>query len=189
MYIPVGYAHVVHEFTGLAAPLGAAVTYGVAPNGGSFDPTDAQLLHGFFGTHIMPQLDGGLTLSNTIMKYGPNDTGPQVLASGNVNGGVTGEASVPHTAYLIRKQTALGGRANRGRIYLPGTSEASIGESGGLITAKVTSLQTAANAWLAAITGEGMNMVILHTAETIPTVVTALSVDATAATQRRRLRR
>lgn len=189
MIIPAGYAHIVHRLGGAALRTGAAVTYGIAPNGGSFDPTDAALLHGFFGTRIMPRLTNGVQLESTIMKYGPNDTGPQVVHDGVVVGGISEATASVNTALLVQKRTALGGRANRGRFYLPGVPEAQVDGDGLIPSTYRASVETAVDGFLADIVAEGMNMVILHNVSPTPTIVTSLTVDEYAATQRRRMRR
>jgi hypothetical protein len=98
-------------------------------------------------------------------------------------------------ALLVRKNTGLGGRKNRGRFFLPGmVSEEGVNNVGIIDTADRTAYQGGADAFLAAL-GTGdliLPMVILHNDygddTPDPTPVTSLTVDSTISTQRRRLR-
>lgn len=98
-------------------------------------------------------------------------------------------------AVLIRKVTALGGRQNRGRMFLPAgyIAEGNVDSRGFLSTALVEALQEDADDYWTALDGDPldtMNPVILHTDPgDAPTPITALRVQTLAATQRRRMRR
>src|SRR6266545_4996034 len=47
--------------------------------------------------------------------------------------------------------TALGGRANRGRMYFPGLPESAVYDDGGIVPTFQTTAQTAVDAFLAAL--------------------------------------
>lgn len=187
--IPTGYAHIQHRFTGSGLPRGAAVTYGIKLNGGSWDPGDAGLLHGHFADDIMPFLTNDVTLTETLMKAGPNEDGPFTVFSDPTVGGIDATSFPPNTAILVEKRTALGGRKNRGRMYLPGVSEGLYDDAGDMGATSAGTWNTRLATWLASIESEVLQMVILHNDSSTPTVVTSLQVDQVAATQRRRLRR
>jgi hypothetical protein len=96
----------------------------------------------------------------------------------------------PNSAFLVRKRSALGGRPHRGRMYLPagiGVGEDSVPATGVMLEAQRSVLQTRVNAAF----GVG-DKVILHDSLTpgalTPTLITALTLEARLATQRRRLR-
>jgi len=87
----------------------------------------------------------------------------------------------------------VGGRRNRGRLFMPAVAEAGVDSIGQLSPSNLSDLQDRADAWLEDLQTDGTlntsNMVILHsTAPSTPTVVTSLQVSPTIATQRRRLR-
>lgn len=189
MQIPVGYAHVVHRFRGDSLPRGAAVTYGIQLNGGSWDPGDAGLLHDAFADTLVNELDNTVVMYETLLKAGPNDDGPFTVFTQDRSGGQSAAGASPQVAYLIEKRTASGGRRNRGRMYLPGVPEANVNEAGVIETSSLAALNTQADAFLARIQEHVLQMVILHTGPSAPTVVTELSADPVVATQRRRLRR
>jgi len=94
-------------------------------------------------------------------------------------------------AYLFRKQTALGGRANRGRGYIPGIPEGDVSTvgivSGTSLSAFITAMADYRNDLIAH--ARVSTPVVLHDdAMLTPTAITNLSAKTTIATQRRRLR-
>jgi len=108
-------------------------------------------------------------------------------------GSVSSAATTPNTAYLLRKKTAIPGRAHRGRMYVPGVVEASVDAVGLVLSTRITSLTNAANSLMTAIAGAPAGgfgvMALLHNSGAIPpTTVDQLVVQQLAATQRRRMR-
>lgn len=188
--IPVGYGHVVHEFTGDGVPTGAAVTYGI-DLGAVLDPSAvAADLATLYANSLMGISTVDVSLVRTIVKFGPDATGP----SGESNivdvGSQPGTAAPPNTAMLISKKTSLGGREGRGRFYLPGIAEGGIDEGGRITGTYVTAAQAEADSFLSGMSAQaGVTMVLLHNSVTSPTAVDSLEVSNIAATQRRRLRR
>lgn len=110
--------------------------------------------------------------------------------------GTGGGTPLPNNcAYLVKKSTALGGRRNRGRMYLPCPSEADVDGAGLVLAASVTAL----NVQLAKLQSGGTvhtafgfvaDPVVLHeTGSQTPATVSDLSCQPKIATQRRRMRR
>lgn len=189
MRIPDGYAHVAHFFEGTSVPNGAAVTYGIAV-GGSWTPAvAAETLHGYFATHLMPNLVNAIAVRSTRVKFGPNATGPFGDYTDVVAGSVVGPQCPPNTAYLIEKHTQLGGRQGAGRFYLPGCAEADVADGGTVNGTRVDAIVADLEAWLNQMETNLHAMVLLHNSSLTPTPVTSLSVDPIVATRRRRLRR
>nr|CRY97485.1 hypothetical protein [uncultured prokaryote] len=189
MTIPVGYAQVLHSFTGNCAPSGAAITFGV-DLGTVLDPAVvAQDMHEAFADNFMPRLTNQITLAETLVKFGPDETGPSAVYADGVNGSSSDAALLPNSSILIRKVTFLGGRQGRGRVFVPGMSEEDVTASGYIESLSLAAHQTAADAWLAAVNDASVTMVLLHSDSLVPTEVTSLSVAQIIATQRRRLRR
>lgn len=188
MIIPLGYAQVTHNFVTSGIGRRAAITYGVQLEGTDFGETRAANLYTAFQTEVMPQLTTNLLHAGVTIKYGPTATGAFFEHAGTGVGGKSGEGMSPNNAYLVRKRTALGGRANRGRLYLPGVDENNVNEAGQVGDTASGLIQDAIDDWEAALETIEMPMVILHTGSGDPTPVTSLIVDNTLATQRRRLR-
>jgi hypothetical protein len=144
-------------------------------------------------------MNAGYTLEQ-VVTYAGNDGPPFVNVSSLAKiAGTQTPAVVPqNTAYLIRKRTDLAGRRGRGRMYVPGVSEADSGATGMVLASAVTAWQTAFNNWFNDLTVTVGNRfyppAVLHRSEGIgveplPTLVTSFVVDSRVATQRRRLRR
>lgn len=193
MTIPVGFAQATHFFTGNPVPLGAAITYGVDLGGASPTPESvAEDLHGALATTVMGRLPQSLFLQSTLVKFGPDATGPSGTFSTAVGGSLAGDVAPPNVTWLVRKNTALGGRAGRGRLYLPGVPEELI-DNGGVISATdVTAMQTEWDDFLIAVGAANLNMVVLHQPGSpliTPTPITSLQVEGRVATQRTRLRK
>jgi hypothetical protein len=78
--------------------------------------------------------------------------------------GVVGSAAGPplpnEMALVITEHTALTGRANRGRMYIPGWSSAAVDVDNTAVAAAVTDLQAWANTVQNALNGSGYQLVI-----------------------------
>ena len=186
MIIPSGFGQCTIFFTGTGAPTGAACTWGFDHTGFADPDVVAAAQMGMFNTNIMPELCDTVSTTLCEVKFGPNDTGPVGTDAAGTAGGVAATSAPPNTAYLVSKRTALGGRANRGRLYLPGVDEADVSAQG---TFGTTALQAAVDQWLTDQDTNQLPMVILHNDVGSPTPVTQLIVSNRVATQRRRLRR
>lgn len=116
--------------------------------------------------------------------------------------GLNAASSVtPNTAVLVQKRTGSGGRAGRGRVYLPWMlNEGEVNEIGAINAAYVTGIQNDLNA--TALVTQGSQVIANRVydlpwdnpnrqlvALNIGPVVTSMPVQAMAATQRRRMPR
>ena len=105
--------------------------------------------------------------------------------------GGSGASGGPQVAWLVRKQTNLGGRKGRGRTYFHGVTEASVGTGGQIVEGDGSLRNGLENFWagttadVESITG----LFLLHTDSTAPTEIQDFSLDGRVATQRRRLRK
>jgi hypothetical protein len=100
--------------------------------------------------------------------------------------------STPQVQGLIRKQTALGGRHNRGRIFIPDIAETQTNEVGELDATGIGLLQAIADAWFDDVpTIDGVaGLVVLHTHHLpAPTTITATTAEGMVATLRGRFDR
>lgn len=193
MLIPNGFAQANFRFTGQNVPEGAEVTLGLDMTGFAGTPTDAaEALRDAWENEMLSQQTAQITLSEVLVKFGPNATGPSGTAASGQNGTAVGDSEAPQVAALISKQTAFGGRAGRGRMYLPGLHGDSFDAGGIMSSGNVAGLQTAINSFAAAVALTVGDPVLLHGADSplgAPTPITAFVVSNKAATQRRRLRR
>lgn len=107
-------------------------------------------------------------------------------------GTVAGDGPPLAVCILARKSTDEGGRANRGRCYLPAgyIDEGSVSDAGVIDSTPHAQLTASWAAFIASMIGSNLDMVILHSEIGLtPTPVTGSSVDNVVATQRRRQRR
>jgi hypothetical protein len=201
LVIPPGYADVAYELRNSGDPDPWYVTHGIQlPDTPDVEALAILLLGGF--TTVMDLMaentqntavkltvgqDGATAVRYTIPRTGP----------GGIGG--SGAAKLPQNcAALIRKNSALGGRQHRGRMFLPNVlDEPEVSEVGVLSPAIITALSNAMNTWFATFTSGSVDdqypMVILHNSTGVidtpdPTLVSSLGVDTILSTQRRRLR-
>jgi hypothetical protein len=193
MAIPEGFAQVTHFFGGSQAPTGACVVYGVELIG--YEGTILNLateLHDAFGDWWTPVWPASINLQRTLVKYGPDATGPSVEVGGVRTGTLAYPGTSAAVACLVQKRTDLGGKAGRGRMFVPGVVEGDVDASGVYLPANLAPIQTGANTFLTRLLTNDTRMVVLHqpgSPLTSPTVVESLQVQPVVATQRRRQRR
>lgn len=193
MVVPVGYAQVSILFTGASVPTGAATTFGLDVGVGSPTPNSVATAvdNAFFSSGLPDVISSAVNETGVLVKFGPDNIGPSVLKATN-NPGTAAVACPPNVTWLIRKNTALGGRAGRGRMYIPGVPESLVDGAGIIGSGAIADMQTAIDDFFAELATGGFPAVVLHGEDsplTVPTPITSLTVSETVATQRRRLRR
>lgn len=194
MTIPDGSAAVLIPLKHSLLTRSAAITFGVSTDTTSLAHIAlCDAVNNAFATTLGTLIDNSVTIGPTHAAFGQADgSAVAVVGSASATGGSVVTSVPPAVAFLIRKTTNAGGKRGRGRFYLPWSiATANIDEGGTIAGATVTAMQTKATAFLTAIqsiTG-GVNMLLLHqTGSSVATVVTTLTADARAATQRRRQR-
>lgn len=191
--IPEGYCQANFQFGGTQYPTGAEVTHAFRLDNPADTPADVALaLYTLFNGQIMANLTTTTTLVGVLVKFGPDDTGPSAVQSGSAAGSVVDAGIQPGTCYLVNKNTNLGGRVGKGRMYMPGLAESAVGVGGEIASGNVSAFQSDWNAFLAGLGAADLTPVLLHGGNyslLFPSVVTSYTVQSRAATQRRRLRR
>lgn len=192
MIIPTGYAQVNYVFSGPALPRGAQVTHGVQLVSGSplVTPSDVAV---FAATNWASTLGGqqisGVTLKEVRVKFGPNATGGDAVASPNTQGALNATGEAPQVAVLLRKRSAQGGRSGRGRMFVPGAPESQV-QDGNLNTGAMAAWTQEAGDFLQGWNTQQTPVVILHSVSTAgPVIVTSMGAEQVVATQRRRIRK
>jgi hypothetical protein len=197
MIIPDGYAAAALRWLAPGIPEEQLITFGLRLTGAVTNPSDiaAELVIDWLANVPLSELDAQWVFVGASVTMGaeppPGPTGESLDGS---NGTWVSTNLPPNVAYLVKKSTALGGRRNRGRFYLPAgfTAESQVDESGGIATTTVQAWDIRMADFLVALgAGGGYDgMVILHSElPALPTLVTSLTTDARVATQRRRLHR
>lgn len=191
--IPVDFAQITWLFTGAGLPHGAAVTLGVDVSTFAGSPTDAANdARDAFAGEVMTFLNSAAVLTETNVKFGPTATGPTGVSTGSTAGTGATAGMAPNSTFLVHKATLFGGRAGRGRMFLPGVAESSVDQAGAIDSGTVTALQGGIDQLIVELNAAGMIPVLLHgvgSPLTVPSTITTMTVDSTVATQRRRLRR
>lgn len=193
MLIPTGYMQANYRFTGTALPHGAEFTLGHFKGTTEDDPAVVAGVLYLAAAQTLSRLwSADVVFSSVLCKFGPNATGAQGEASGVTAGSATGNADSPNTALLVRKNTTAGGRTGRGRMYVPGLNQSDVGPAGNIVSASRALFQDDVDDFHARLITDGYPPFLLHAPDSpvaSPTEIVSFSVDATAATQRRRLRR
>jgi hypothetical protein len=190
--IPTGFAQSNLVFGGSSMPRGAEVTLGHSLSGYAGDATQAaEDIGTAFDTEVMGVLTNTTTLISCRVKFGPDATGPSAEFPIGSTGGGSNPGVSPAVSWLVHKVTAFGGRAGRGRMYVPGLQESSVSVAGVIDGGSVTAMQSAMSAYLLALGVLNLDPVVLHSVGSplvTPSSITAFNVDSTVATQRRRQR-
>ena len=191
--IPDNYAQVNYKFTGVAVPLGAQVTLGVALANPAAGPDDvATTAAAGWTSSIRNEQVSEITLASVLVKFGPNDLGPSTEQPVGLAGTAAAGSAAPNTAVLVRKVTALGGHAGRGRMFIPGILETQVGSNGFITPSALTGWQDELDNFFTFMEASDLPPVVLHSEGSplsTPTEIVQLIVDPRVATQRRRLRK
>lgn len=193
--VPVGFglATIVWQCIGL--PREAVTTFGYDP--GALDPTShADTFYDLFNNAGAPGV--ATIISDNWQLVGfrcteQDDPGPLYGEHIEpVTGIFIGGAVPPNCAMLATKTTGIGGRRNKGRMYIPPVwpNEAAISGRGDLVAGDVTTLNTRWNLFRTSCTTAGLPWVLFHSEVPFtPTPISGLAFGVKLATQRRRMRR
>lgn len=194
LLIPAGWgqANLIWQAIGAIRPCEVTIGYKDAALGTAVE--QAQRIRNVMNTAGNPGAAG--TMNNSWSFLGvrcmlQTESGPTVGEFFTTVVGTLGSSPPPsNCTILVRKQTASGGRANRGRMFPPPTnlSETNVDQNGVIQAATVTANQNSWNSVVSALSLDDISLYLFHTSDPIPTPITALSVQSTIATQRRRLR-
>jgi hypothetical protein len=195
MIIPPGYAGISVPLNHVGIARTAYLTFGVKNNAGG--TSAASVANPVFNAltqtlSLASILDSEVTIGPVKAAIGQDGSPPLSGEGANTQAGALSTGTLPsNCAVLVKKSTALGGRAGRGRIFIPWAIGESFVDEGGIITAgNVTTMQTAMSNMLSGLATNNVPMVILHAVSTgLPPLVVSLTVDRLLATQRRRLGR
>jgi hypothetical protein len=193
--IPVGAAQVLIPLAHSGIARSAAITFGIDVSGSLGTGTEiADRIMTAFHTTILDKMDLEVTAGPVHVNLGTGAGASNPTQGTTTFTGGQVQSSLPsNCAVLVKKSTALGGRHNRGRLFVPWmVAEGSVDEGGIIAPSEVTTFQTACTAFLTSLNGTTTSapMVLLHqSGSAAPTPVTALVVDRLIATQRRRLGR
>lgn len=203
LIIPVGFAHAVYEFSLTGDPEPIVTTMGhdlSAVSGGDYTDAANDLMFAF-AVAWAARLSNVYTLTGVSLYVGQDGGPPAVYESTDAAVPMTqsGPALPQNCAFLMRKRTSRAGRRGRGRCYIPGVNEESVGHTGIISPSSLTNYQASADMWYDELVNPGagavaMPPVILHRSEGIstpgtPTPILSFLLDDQIATQRQRMRK
>ena len=195
--IPPGFAQVFFRFRCTGDNEEMLTSIGVRTTGSPPDPSALAVDMADAWLDAWPASD----LSNTFTFWGTrvfigNDGDPIIGETTGTTAGTGSNAALPNNcAILMQKRTALGGRRNRGRCFIPSgyLPEIGVDQAGVIAGGTLTSLSGNASDLFTRLTSGGVEsdqVVVLHSSSpSTPTPVTALTIAGKIATQRTRMRR
>lgn len=198
MHIPVGYANASFQISinGRIAP--TSINVGIADIGeigpqATATAVAAALMHddGPAGHGVGVAWSNNFTWDQVNLTY-MTDTGP-VQATANIGrtGTVNWDTAPSNFAILVRKVTNRGGRAGRGRMFVPAmyVEEDEINQVGVISGTNVTYVQGLFDTFLDEVNSLNTAAVLLHNDALMqPDPIVAFQVQPLGATQRRRMR-
>lgn len=184
--IPNGWyeASMEHHLTGSLRP--AIVTLGLGYLGGTLED-DAQEIADLWAVTLVQSMADVWSYTNFKLR----DADGTIYERAESTGGATAHtAATPNVAFLFHKQTGNGGRAERGRWYLPGVSEQDVDAVGVVVGSKLTELAANLGNYLDGLTTNHFAPFLLHNDPLRPpSAITQIAISPLAATQRRRMRK
>lgn len=199
--IPPGFASASVEMRASGDPDPWYITFGVDVSVAAGD-TEAvfDTISDAWTNSFGPNLAIGMATTAYTLTIGSDGPDNLILRRDVNQPGTSDTGKLPQNcALLVRKVSALGGRKNRGRFFVPGVlNEGQVDNVGVIAPALVDAFNVASALMLSNLELGGATsstpapMVILHNpglgSLPVPTPVTDLSVSPVIATQRRRLR-
>jgi hypothetical protein len=196
MYLPTGFYTAALKFSGVYVPTGAAITFQGSNDTDLSAAAIAAAIKTAVWDNVKDHLTDGVRCDSIYVRKGQNvGPGPSTEIAVGTAGAIATPGASPAVSFIVKKVTASGGRRNRGRLFVPGVSEASVDGSGVVLPATLALMQTDWNDALTALATANIDMCIAHRYEAgapvmlSPEPVTSLVVEGLVATQRRRQRR
>jgi hypothetical protein len=204
--ISAGLALVTQPITHSAVGHTALVTYAVDNDTGLTVQQVADAVQSEYNAAWTALHDNNCTIlpPTVLLGDGTNVPGFAIGSGGSVTGTNVFVGTPPNISLLIKKTTALAGKKNRGRIYMPFMAPATdVSENGAVDPSWLTAVQSAATDWRDDLAAANVEMCIANKTLVLDVstgkkyvshigegeVVTTLTVEKTVATQRRRMPR
>lgn len=193
--IPVGQIQVSMKWAcnGLTRPL--MTTFGVDPDA-TAPPALLDKLAAIQAIFVSSTIAVNTQISNQytyVSLIGQEMTATGILSAElpvNIVGTNSFQPPPPNCSWVVQKRTALGGRQNRGRMFVPPArlGETTVNAGGTVDAATVTAEQADWTAFHASMISGDYPMVLFHSDGSPSTIISQLVVEPRIGTQRRRLR-
>ena len=188
--IPAGHALLTFVFSGPGAgPGGCVTTMGVSHVSEEFPAVFAEEMYDDFASTIVTHLSSQVQLDECRVRFGTAE-GEVVLSHfASTAGSVGGDNEPPSLCWPVVKFTALGGRANRGRMFIPGLFTVATTPTGAISAGTIVSFNVELQNWIDAMELHDAFPVLFHL-ETgdPPTPITFVSCGNMAYSRGTRLR-
>lgn len=183
--IPPTYYEIAFTHVPATSTRPAVVTLGVHYLGSDVH-SDFNTVAGAWASSVLHSIADSWSFTQATIRDAVGNVQTNVAS---VSGGTSHAPATPNIAFLCHKITALGGRRNHGRMYLPGVSEQDVDGVGNVVGSKITELTSNMNAFLASMATANFFWTLLHNGAVAPTPITSYQWETLAATQRRRMRK
>jgi hypothetical protein len=196
MIIPVNWANWItqYTFTGDSEPMITTCGVNVSTWGGDYEG-GLEWLSDLWLAALVGSTSDEVTVGPYSLAVGQDGGDPVTYEYDASNAGSEPSFPMwPNTAILVRKGTDLGGRRNRGRMYVPGAAiRSAISVAGVIDSLFLADFNTNLATFLSTVNaGTGFNATelgVLHSEPpSAPAEITSLVAQPKVATQRRRLR-
>lgn len=168
-----------HNITGQIA----VCTMGFQYTGSNFT-ADYVVLPLAWGQKIMASISAVWTYDNFKIS---NGEGTLHELAQLVQGGKAGSGTMPGVCYIIDKNTSVAGRKGKGRMYLPGVTEAEVDDAGRVTSSMRTELNNAFAAWKTQVAAANFQQFLLNAEGVgIGTPISTMTANTFASYQRRR---
>jgi len=197
--VPGGYSQCrfIWSCVGLTDPMGT--TLGVFSAEGDKAAMAADISVAFISTILAAGGNMGTDWTYNGLELTTSDVGGPTVdqATASLAGTLPNPTVVANTATLVRKNTALGGRKNRGRLFIPpyGLFESEVNSAGFLNAGTITAVTGMWNAFLAALAVQSITPYLYHQYDPdlaelpeVPTEIISFACQPQVATQRLRMR-
>jgi len=160
----------------------AHVVFGILA--AAYDSALADVIFSEWETNVLPLQSNAITLNSVTLR--DSDANVFVSSQSPAQGGASSEMEQPQVAVLVKKLSTIGGRANKGRMYIPGVPGAALVPEGVMASGVQATWQNGFDNFFASLGATDVGMFILHSGVAFPTSVSSLQVSPVVATQRRR---
>ena len=190
MPVPPGHALLSFIFSGPGAgPGGCVTTMGV-----SHVVTEAPLdfateMYDAFRDTVLTHLSSAVQLDECRVRYGTAEGEIVISYYESVAGSVGGDSEPPNLCWPVVKYTELGGRANRGRMFIPGLYTSAVEPTGAISSAALVTMNIELQDWIEAMETHDAFPVLFHfETEDAPTAIVSLLCSNLAYSRGTRLR-
>ena len=181
LVIPANFANFILTITNTGAGLSSrnSVAFGFDLTAG-LTQGDVGRIANLLRDGLTPMYDNAWILGPTHAVEGTG-AAPLVWDDTGTEAGIAGASvySPPSVSYVVSKRTNIGGRAFRGRMYLPGVQEGDVDEAGIIAGARVNTTQATLDALKVALLADpAIDQLVLFHDDTTPGALAPTTIQS-----------